>query len=45
LLSVPFFTQLLIKGIVIILAVAIDGLKQHPELFTFWRKKEIARTR
>lgn len=25
LLSVPFFTQLLIKGIVIILAVAIDG--------------------
>lgn len=39
LLSVPFFTQLLIKGIVIILAVAIDGLKQHPELFTFWRKK------
>jgi ribose transport system permease protein len=29
----------LIKGIVIILAVAIDGLKQHPELFTFWRKK------
>lgn len=44
-LSVPFFTQLLIKGIVIILAVAIDGLKQHPELFTFWPKKEIARTR
>ena len=38
LLSVPF-SQLLIKGIVIILAVAIDGLKQHPELFTFWRKK------
>lgn len=30
LMNVPFFTQLLIKGIVIILAVAIDGLKQRP---------------
>lgn len=30
LLNVPFFTQLLIKGVVIILAVAIDGLKQRP---------------
>ncbi|WP_410014574.1 ABC transporter permease subunit [Sodalis sp. C49] len=40
LLSVPFFTQLLIKGIVIILAVAIDGLKQRPELFTFWRRQK-----
>ncbi|OON41327.1 ribose ABC transporter permease [Izhakiella australiensis] len=40
LLNVPFFTQLLVKGIVIILAVAIDGLKQHPELFTFWRRSE-----
>lgn len=39
LLNVPFFTQLLVKGIVIILAVSIDGLKQHPELFTFWRRK------
>jgi ribose transport system permease protein len=30
LLNVPFFTQLLIKGIVIIFAVAIDSLKQRP---------------
>ncbi|NNM46823.1 ABC transporter permease subunit [Knoellia koreensis] len=30
LMNVPFFTQLLIKGAVIILAVAIDGLKQRP---------------
>lgn len=30
LLSVPFFTQLLIKGVVIIVAVAIDSLKQRP---------------
>lgn len=30
LLNVPFFTQLLIKGVVIILAVAIDSLKQRP---------------
>ncbi|MCW2677420.1 MAG: Monosaccharide-transporting ATPase [Modestobacter sp.] len=30
LLNVQFFTQLLIKGGVIILAVAIDGLKQRP---------------
>lgn len=29
LMNVPHFTQLLIKGIVIILAVAIDGLKRH----------------
>jgi ribose transport system permease protein len=33
LLNVPFFTQLLIKGVVIILAVAIDSLKQRPLLF------------
>ncbi|PTE09675.1 ribose ABC transporter permease [Mesorhizobium helmanticense] len=33
LLNVPFFTQLLIKGAVIILAVAIDSLKQRPFLF------------
>lgn len=33
LLNVPFFTQLLIKGIVIIFAVAIDGLKSRPNLF------------
>lgn len=33
LLNVPFFTQLLIKGVVIILAVAIDSLKQRPGLF------------
>lgn len=32
LLNVPFFTQLLIKGVVIILAVAIDSLKQRPAL-------------
>ncbi len=30
LLNVPFFTQLLIKGVVIIFAVAIDGLKTRP---------------
>jgi ribose transport system permease protein len=30
LLNVQFFTQLLIKGGVIILAVTIDGLKQRP---------------
>lgn len=30
LMNVPFFTQLLIKGIVIILAVSIDSLKQRP---------------
>jgi ribose transport system permease protein len=30
LLNVQFFTQLLIKGAVIILAVAIDSLKQRP---------------
>jgi len=36
LLNVPFFTQLLIKGLVIIVAVAIDGLKTQTNLF---RKK------
>ncbi len=30
LLNVPFFTQLLIKGVVIIFAVAIDSLKTRP---------------
>ncbi|KAA5837919.1 ribose ABC transporter permease [Saccharopolyspora hirsuta] len=30
LMNVQFFTQLLIKGAVIILAVAIDSLKRHP---------------
>jgi ribose transport system permease protein len=30
LLNVQFFTQLLIKGAVIVLAIAIDGLKQRP---------------
>jgi ribose transport system permease protein len=30
LMNVPFFTQLLIKGVVIILAIAIDSLKQAP---------------
>lgn len=39
LLNVPFFTQLLIKGAVIIFAVSIDSLKQRPQLFTAWRKK------
>nr|WP_280142425.1 ABC transporter permease [Rhizobium sp. NFR03] len=35
LLNVPFFTQLLIKGVVIILAVAIDSLKQRPLYLRF----------
>ncbi len=39
LLNVPFFTQLLIKGAVIIFAVSIDSLKQRPQIFTAWRKK------
>jgi ribose transport system permease protein len=34
LMNVPFFTQLLIKGGVIIFAVAIDSLKQQPELIS-----------
>jgi ribose transport system permease protein len=34
LLNVQFFTQLLIKGVVIILAVAIDSLKKRPELLS-----------
>ena len=38
LMNVPFFTQLLIKGIVIILAVAIDSLKQRSFRFAFGRK-------
>jgi ribose transport system permease protein len=33
LLNVPFFTQLLIKGAVVIFAVAIDSLKTRPNLF------------
>lgn len=36
LMNVPFFTQLLIKGVVIILAVAIDSLKQRS--FRFGRR-------
>ena len=40
LLSVPFFTQLLIKGVVIILAVTIDSLKTRPLPFlTAGRRK------
>lgn len=39
LLNVPFFTQLLIKGIVIILAVAIDSLKQRPALLRLGSRK------
>jgi ribose transport system permease protein len=38
LLNVPFFTQLLIKGAVIILAVAIDSLKQRRLSFSLSRK-------
>ncbi|SMF59647.1 ribose transport system permease protein [Xaviernesmea oryzae] len=34
LMNVPFFTQLLIKGIVIIVAVAIDSLKQRQFIFS-----------
>lgn len=34
LLNVQFFTQLLIKGVVIIVAVAIDSLKQRPDLLS-----------
>ncbi|TCV67456.1 ABC transporter permease [Neorhizobium sp. S3-V5DH] len=34
LMNVPFFTQLLIKGIVIILAVAIDSLKRRQFIFS-----------
>lgn len=30
LMNVPFFTQLLIKGVVIVFAVAVDSLKQRP---------------
>lgn len=33
LMNVPFFTQLLIKGLVIIAAIAMDSLKQHPIRF------------
>ncbi|OLP62694.1 ribose ABC transporter permease [Xaviernesmea oryzae] len=36
LMNVPFFTQLLVKGVVIILAVAIDSLKQRS--FRFGRR-------
>ncbi|MFV0314747.1 MAG: ABC transporter permease subunit [Anaerotignum sp.] len=39
LLNVPFFTQLLIKGIVIIFAVSIDSLKQQPQLFQIRKSK------
>lgn len=39
LLNVPFFTQLLIKGAVIICAVSIDSLKQRPQMLTAWRKR------
>ncbi|TIP09174.1 ABC transporter permease [Mesorhizobium sp.] len=38
LLNVPFFTQLLIKGVVIILAVAIDSLKQRPLLLSLGKR-------
>ena len=40
LLNVPFFTQLLVKGAVIIFAVAIDSLKQRPHLFRLSRQKQ-----
>jgi len=39
LLNVQFFTQLLIKGVVIILAVAIDSLKQRPMLLNFGARR------
>jgi ribose transport system permease protein len=44
LLNVPFFTQLLIKGIVIIMAVAIDSLKQRRLSFAFARKSGVPET-
>ena len=43
LLNVPFFTQLLVKGAVIIFAVAIDSLKQRPHLFRPSRQKQAQR--
>ena len=35
-MNVPFFTQLLVKGIVIVIAVSIDSLKQ--KRITFGRR-------
>ena len=44
LLNVQFFTQLLIKGVVIILAVAIDSLKQRPLFLRSGRPKTPAKS-
>lgn len=43
LMDVPFFTQLLIKGVVIIFAVAIDSLKQRTFNFGFLSRKQVPR--
>ncbi|MDT7509120.1 ABC transporter permease [Bifidobacterium sp. H1HS16N] len=39
LMNVPFFTQQLIKGVVIIIAVLIDGMKQNSFSFSFLRRR------
>ncbi|WEV47130.1 ABC transporter permease [Bifidobacterium sp. ESL0690] len=39
LMDVPFFTQQLIKGVVIIIAVLIDGLKQNSFSLNLFKKK------
>ncbi len=43
LMNVPFFTQLLVKGCVIVLAVAIDSLKQRQaSSFPWWKRSTAA---
>ncbi|WP_236630868.1 ABC transporter permease [Bifidobacterium aemilianum] len=42
LMNVPFFTQQLIKGVVIIIAVLIDGLKQNSFSFNLLGRKTAA---
>jgi ribose transport system permease protein len=43
LMNVPFFTQLLVKGCVIVLAVAIDSLKQRQaSSFPWWKRSNAA---
>ena len=42
LMNVPFFTQQLIKGVVIIVAVLIDGLKQNSFSFGFLRRSTLS---
>jgi ribose transport system permease protein len=39
LMNVPFFTQLLVKGVVVVLAVAIDSLKQRQTGTVRWWKR------